>query len=131
MDGPAFSAASQQREGSVWVVRVTGELDLATAPRLRDTLDEVLASDPSTVLLGLEDVTFPDSMGIRVIVAVRNELKARGAALVIDGLSGAVQQAWRSRACSMTSPVRRSSPRRSRSGSLGRSRAAVFGERRG
>jgi anti-sigma B factor antagonist len=72
------------------VVRVTGELDLATAPRLRDTLDEVLASDPSTVMLGLEDVTFPDSMGIRVIVAVRNELEARGAALVIDGLSGAV-----------------------------------------
>ncbi|HSO97163.1 MAG TPA: STAS domain-containing protein [Acidimicrobiia bacterium] len=92
MEEPAFSAASQRRDGRVWVVRVTGELDLATSPRFQATLDEVLASDPATVLLGLEGVTFLDSTGIRAIVAARKQLKARGATLVLDGLSGAVQQ---------------------------------------
>ncbi len=92
MDQAAVSVASQQRDGSVWVVRVTGELDLATVPRLQATLDEVLASAPATVLLGLEDVTFLDSTGIRAIVAARKQLAVRGATLVLDGVSGAVQQ---------------------------------------
>jgi anti-sigma B factor antagonist len=88
----AFTATSRPEDGSVWVVRVSGELDLETVPRFQATLDEVLASRPATVLLGLEDVDFLDSTGLRVIVTTRKELEARGASLLIDGLSGAVQQ---------------------------------------
>ena len=92
MERPEFSTASHQDDASVWTVRVTGELDLATAPRLEAMLEEVLRSEPSTVLLGLEKVAFLDSTGIRVIVTARKQLEARGAHLVIDGLSAAVQQ---------------------------------------
>jgi anti-sigma B factor antagonist len=93
VDGPRqFSAASQQHDGRVWVVRVTGELDLATAPRLEAALDEVLAAAPVTVLLGLDDVDFVDSTGLRVIVRARRAFDEHGARLVIDGLSGAVEQ---------------------------------------
>jgi anti-sigma B factor antagonist len=86
---PAFSTGTERREGEVWVVRVTGELDMATAPKLQTTFDEVLASAPTNVLLDLQHLDFLDSTGITVLVRTRRQLEERGAHLTIDGLSAA------------------------------------------
>lgn len=87
--GPAFSTDTERREGEVWVVRVRGELDLATAPKLQATFDEVLASGPVNVLLDLEHLDFLDSTGITVLVRTQRKLEGQGAHLTIDGLSAA------------------------------------------
>ena len=55
-------------------VRVTGEIDLATAPELRQRLDAVIAAGTRTLDLDLSDVTFLDSSGLGVLLAARQEL---------------------------------------------------------
>jgi anti-anti-sigma factor len=54
-------------------VAVTGEVDLATAPMLRDRLLDVLHDEAPAVLdVDLAGVTFLDCTGISALVAVRN-----------------------------------------------------------
>jgi len=48
------------------VVRVDGEIDLSTTPKLRRELDAARA-EGVTVLLDLSDVTFIDSTGLMIV----------------------------------------------------------------
>jgi anti-sigma B factor antagonist len=57
-----------EKSDDVPVVRVVGEIDLATAPDLRDKLAEI-PSDVGTVIVDLSEVTFLDSTGLSVLVA--------------------------------------------------------------
>lgn len=57
-----------EQSGDVPVVRVVGEVDLATAPGLRDRLAEVPAG-ARKVVVDLSAVTFLDSSGLSVLVA--------------------------------------------------------------
>ncbi len=52
-------------------VRVTGEIDLATAPELRQRLEAVIDAGIRNLDLDLSDVTFLDSSGLLVLLAVR------------------------------------------------------------
>ena len=58
-----------ERVGDTTVLRLQGELDLATAPRLRRMLGAVLDSRPAVVVLDLTDLTFVDTSGVRVVRA--------------------------------------------------------------
>ncbi len=54
-----------------------GELDLATAGRLQETLD-ALAEQESSTILDLSNVGFLDSTGLRVIVSAARASEASG-----------------------------------------------------
>ena len=65
------------------MLRVTGEIDALTAPRLARWLSEAEASGPGCVLLDLSAVSFIDSQGLGVLVrAVRSRHPASGVRLV-------------------------------------------------
>jgi anti-anti-sigma factor len=55
-------------------VRVTGEIDLATATELRQHLEGVIAGGTGDLDLDLGDVTFLDSRGLVVLLAARQAL---------------------------------------------------------
>jgi anti-sigma B factor antagonist len=69
-----------EREGSASnpVVRVHGEIDVATSPMLRSELAALLASQPSDVTLDLRDVSFVDSSGLGVMVGALKRLRETG-----------------------------------------------------
>jgi len=72
--------------GDVPVVRAVGEIDLATAPDLRDTLAEI-PGDAGTEIVDLSEVTFIDSTGLSVLVAtwkLFDESGAGGFRLVVS-----------------------------------------------
>jgi anti-sigma B factor antagonist len=50
------------------VIAVTGEIDVATAPQLREALHGVIAQGHATVVLDLLGVTFLDSTALGVLV---------------------------------------------------------------
>lgn len=54
--------------GKRLVVRLSGELDISSAPQLGQALDEAAKRTPSGVILDLERVTFMDAAGIRAIL---------------------------------------------------------------
>lgn len=92
----SLSASSQELEGGLYVVSVAGELDISTAPKLEALLDAVAAAAPRSVIVELDDVTFVDSSGLRVLVAYRNRFDddESGARFVIDGMTPAVRRVF-------------------------------------
>ena len=51
------------------LLRLSGELDMATAPRLREALSSVLDARPSSIAVDVADLTFVDSTGVGVFLS--------------------------------------------------------------
>jgi anti-sigma B factor antagonist len=67
------------------VVGVTGELELATAPRLRQQMVSLVGEGHTRIVLDLSQVDFVDSIGLGVIVSVLKRVRGRGGELVLVG----------------------------------------------
>jgi anti-sigma B factor antagonist len=55
-------------KGEAAVIRVSGELDLASSPALEEELERVANSDVALVIVDLRDLEFMDSTGLSVLV---------------------------------------------------------------
>ncbi|NLG80545.1 MAG: anti-sigma factor antagonist [Firmicutes bacterium] len=82
--------------GNVLVVRLSGELDLGTAPEFRGRVEEELDARPDVtcMFLVLRDVTFIDSSGLGVILGRYKRLRARGGSLVAVSPSPQVRKVF-------------------------------------
>ena len=77
---PTFEVA----EYGAWaVMRVSGEIDMATAPRLRQHVLTVTARGPEGLVLDLDRVDFIDSTGLGVIVGAAKRMRMMDGALRI------------------------------------------------
>jgi anti-sigma B factor antagonist len=65
------------------VVTVTGELDVATAPELRDELGRVLAEGATDTVVDILGVSFVDSVALGILVDASKMMKARGGSLTV------------------------------------------------
>jgi anti-sigma B factor antagonist len=62
---------------------VIGELDICTAPRLRECLLEVLASNPDRLVLDLGQMVFLDSTGISVLISGLERARSQSTTMVL------------------------------------------------
>lgn len=70
---------SRQSVGGYPVLAVRGEVDVSSAPALRQELDQLLAEGSTTVIVDLSGVGFLDSTGLGALVAARaNAAEAGG-----------------------------------------------------
>jgi anti-sigma B factor antagonist len=69
--------------GTWSIFAVSGELDLATAPGLRERVREMTPSGPLKVALDLSEVGFVDSSGLGAIVACLKHVRELGGDLVL------------------------------------------------
>jgi anti-sigma B factor antagonist len=60
------------------VVSLSGEVDLAVAVGLQESLDQLLASGASTIVVDLLDATFLDSIALGVLVTTLEECRSKG-----------------------------------------------------
>lgn len=60
------------------VLRVSGEVDMATAPQLREAALDALRTAPGLLVLDLAGVSFMDSTGIFVLLASQRRAEALG-----------------------------------------------------
>jgi len=81
---PEFAVASERLSHDSYLVRVQGELDLHTAPRLENELETIVRDGGTYVLVDLRDVPFLDSSGLGVLLAAANVLGKEG--FVLTGL---------------------------------------------
>ena len=65
------------------LVTVRGEVDLATAPELETCIQKAYEGNTKSVVLDLEALSFIDSSGLRVLVAISKEARARDASLML------------------------------------------------
>jgi anti-sigma B factor antagonist len=71
------------RDGNAATVRIEGEVEFATAPRLRATLVELAQHGASPVTVDLAGVSFLDSAGISLLVQAKKRLQAAGSDLAL------------------------------------------------
>jgi anti-sigma B factor antagonist len=79
---PPFAVDVQHVDGRS-VVALTGELDLATAPELRERLGVLSEQGQNEVTLDLTHLDFVDSTGLSVFVMAFNRAQAGGGSLMI------------------------------------------------
>ncbi len=75
---PIFSAHIVYLDGSA-VLRLVGELDLATVPVLRESVDNVVGPHLRALVVDLSDLTFVDVKGLRALFDARQTATAAGA----------------------------------------------------
>jgi anti-sigma B factor antagonist len=84
------------REGrpdtDVEIVELKGEIEHATITQARHALARALDTGVSHLAVDLTDVTFMDSEGLGLLVAVHKELRGRGGGLVITQASVPVRR---------------------------------------
>lgn len=78
-------------QGEVLTCAVAGEIDLHSAPELRQRLEEGLARRPAEIRLDLSATTFLDSSGLGVILGRYRRLREQGGQLSIEGAGGTVR----------------------------------------
>ncbi len=77
-----------KREGSRSVVYVSGDIDLHSSPKLRETvLDLFQKRGQEKVILNLSKVPYVDSSGIASLVEGLQEAKKKNARFVLVGLN--------------------------------------------
>lgn len=85
LTAPEFSIDLTSAPGSV-VVSVHGDLDAATAPQLREALDDLVDYDRDRdLIVDMRGLTFIDSSGVYVLVQVLKLLRSGGRDLTLSG----------------------------------------------
>ena len=72
-----FSVAVASR-GQWEVLTVTGEIDMATAPRFRQRLLAVISAGAQNVVIDLSGVDFIDSTGLGVLMGAAKRVRTAG-----------------------------------------------------
>ena len=67
VDRAAFQVQKHQADGAV-VLAVSGDVDMVTAPRLAEAIDEAIAARPAALIVDLSAVQFLASAGMTVLV---------------------------------------------------------------
>jgi anti-sigma B factor antagonist len=92
------------RDETTAIVRLMGELDLATAPILDAALQD-LEAPCERVVLDLSRLTFIDSTGLRLVFSAHRRAVSDGFDLVLAGANGHVLEILHLTALNVTLPM--------------------------
>ena len=74
-------SVAQTTAGNVPIVAVTGEVDVYSAPALKDKITELIGSGNQTLIVDLTNVAFLDSTGLGALVEARAATAEAGGSL--------------------------------------------------
>lgn len=72
-------------------ITVSGELDMASAPKLHGHLIQAFQDESSSVVIDLRDISFIDSTGLGVLVTARQRAKSSGISMTMHLPEGAAR----------------------------------------
>ncbi len=80
---PEFAVSEESLDAQRHLVAVRGEIDLFTAPELKQVLTEAVEQGKSRVVVDLSETTFLDSTALGVLIGAVKRLRSREGALAI------------------------------------------------
>jgi anti-sigma B factor antagonist len=84
VDDPPLLAVSDELVGQIRVVRCVGEIDMATAPGLRERISRLQIDGPPRLVVDLSDVTFIDSLGLGALIGAHKRARVlRGSFVMV------------------------------------------------
>lgn len=90
--GTGLQVRTEQETDGRHVLRLAGELDLASAGVLDTTIAELCTDGASRITLEMEDLAFMDSTGLRSVLVGRELCDVNGCELVIGTMSRQVER---------------------------------------
>lgn len=80
MTGPPITIVAEDRGG--WrVLHVRGELDVETAPVLREACSDAISDGHTSLIINLADVPFIDSSGLSMLISAQRVVRLAGGRL--------------------------------------------------
>lgn len=79
-----LTVTRRQHEGRT-ILNLAGEIDVSTAPRLRDELSRVISEGSTDLIVDLSEVPFLDSTGLGVLVGRLKAVRLLDGDLVLTG----------------------------------------------
>ena len=81
---------SLKKSGDISIVEISGSIDSKTAPDLQQNILDIVP-DTNKIILDLTKVSFVSSAGLRVLLMVYRQLKAKDGKVVLVGLSDEIK----------------------------------------
>jgi len=81
---------SLKKSSGIDIVEIEGSIDSKTAPDLQDSILNIIAGT-SKIILDLTKVSFVSSAGLRVLLMVYRQLKAKDGKVVLVGVSDEIK----------------------------------------
>jgi anti-sigma B factor antagonist len=78
-----FAVSAQTKDNGIAVVNVQGEVDVYTAPRLREELHRSLDQGSHKLVVNLADVAYMDSSGLGVLIGALKRAREENGDLVV------------------------------------------------
>jgi anti-sigma B factor antagonist len=86
IDEQPILGVSDELVGDVRVVRCVGEIDMATAPALRERISRLQIDGPPHLVVDLSEVTFIDSLGLGALIGAHKRARVlRGSLIIVPG----------------------------------------------
>lgn len=76
----------EERQGSALILTLTGKLDGATCPPLEQRFTELLAGDVAKLVIGLAQLDYISSAGLRVLLVAAKKMKSKGGSVALYAL---------------------------------------------
>jgi anti-sigma B factor antagonist len=89
-----FSVMTAELDGNSFVVSVSGEVDLHTAPELQRALDGIVALGGTAAVVDLGHVSFIDSTTLGILIRSQNRLAELGGRLALVATDRRVLRAF-------------------------------------
>jgi anti-sigma B factor antagonist len=84
----------QEQRGEMPLLRVKGELDIYTAPRLKEAVLAALNGGAGSLAIDLSEVEFLDSTGLQVLMSAKKRTAERGGDVYLLGVGGQIRRVF-------------------------------------
>jgi len=94
MEPPEFALTEDPIDAERHVVAIRGDLDLTTAPELRDVLARAIESGRTKLVVDLTETTYLDSSGLTALVTTHKRLRAHEGAMAVVATDPSIQRTF-------------------------------------
>lgn len=84
-----------KESGGIKVLDLAGEVDVYTAPRFKDAVNEIIESGQRHLVINMERVTYMDSSGFGTLLSATKRLKPAGGTVNLVKCSGSIDRILR------------------------------------
>lgn len=95
MSNPLRLGLDVQNVSGVPVLRVSGEIDIYTAPLFKQSVVKLVSEGNNDVVIDLSEVTFMDSSGFGTLLGATRRLRPSGGGLHLAGANSTIQRMLR------------------------------------
>lgn len=88
-------AIEAKSDSGCFILKVIGELDISTAPRLNDKLMELLNSRRPDCIIDLSETNYLDSSAFHVLIKCHRQVLKQGGKMALAGLQPSVERIFK------------------------------------